>query len=849
MIDHKKIEDAIDSYFKNTPTAKIIENLDRLSADREKDLDRENINHKTANSKDSIIGNLVKFEEVSPANQDAAFLAVSIKSLVAPIGLPLYEGYDDLDEMWLTFLTLPSGETVTLMEYLHSPQPGVCICVDAKIQNIPQVVFESCQQLQVSREEAIWFHPDWQEEIDRLYAEHGAIEKRPESSQLEELKNKQYEPIDCFNHALRIYTREYVPATYWAMLQHNLGLAYFNRNQGDRRENLERSIECFNKSLEIYTQDEFPEKWKINQDDLSQSQLSLEALPKTDIEYLSLAMLPEGQSDLSTLECYDIAIVGAGISSAYTLIHYMSQLERQATIKADFTQKHLSVPTRIVVTEKSGEFWAGIPYGCRSGRNTLLVSPLHEFIPQQQERQNFIDWLTFNRDRIFNSQEYNQGELSCKWLQDNQEAMSQGLWDDLFIPRSTFGLYIQERITQLIATATAKGLIEFKLITAEVVDVQNIQDNYQVDLAGKEHTSFLVKQLVLAIGSSPNIAFEKSQSSNSVDGACYINNMYEPSLDFNIDRICESLSQSTQSQRQVLMIGSSAGTLDTLYSINNSQVAVDLIDKFIVISPNAAFPYRISKGIIELNYKPQHLLDLVESAYTFTAKEMFITVKQDVAAAIAQNINVSDINGDISKIIMWALSKLNPAEQKQFVIKYAVEIGKYLRRAGSEYLDVVNNLVAQHKLELIKGRFTTYSSLTTGGYRCEYIDSDNGTHQVLDNPIRVIINCAGLQDVTKSSSILIQNLIRRNICIPNESNRGFIIDKNFKANYNFYIMGPLVAGNIDGDFKIWHAESCQRIISLSERLAATLLESEQGVSLESVSEMSIRERLPQLSFA
>ena len=45
MIDHNKIEDAIDSYFKNTPTTKIIENLDRHSADREKDLDRENIDH------------------------------------------------------------------------------------------------------------------------------------------------------------------------------------------------------------------------------------------------------------------------------------------------------------------------------------------------------------------------------------------------------------------------------------------------------------------------------------------------------------------------------------------------------------------------------------------------------------------------------------------------------------------------------------------------------------------------------------------------------------------------------------------------------------------------------------
>jgi hypothetical protein len=31
---------------------------------------------------------------------------------------------------------------------------------------------------------------------------------------------------------------------------------------------MEKSIECFNKSLEIFTQDEFPEKWKINQEDL-----------------------------------------------------------------------------------------------------------------------------------------------------------------------------------------------------------------------------------------------------------------------------------------------------------------------------------------------------------------------------------------------------------------------------------------------------------------------------------------------------------------------------------------------------------------------------------------------------
>ena len=94
---------------------------------------------------------------------------------------------------------------------------------------------------------------------------------------------------------------------------------------------------------------------------------------------------------------------------------------------------------------------------------------------------------------------------------------------------------------------------------------------------------------------------------------------------------------------------------------------------------------------------------------------------------------------------------------------------------------------------------------------------------MLDAPVGVVINCAGFQDVTRSSSVLIQNLIRRKICVPNDSKRGFRIDKNFEMSKNCYLMGPLVAGNMDGNFKVWHAESCQRIINLSKHLAEVLL--------------------------
>jgi hypothetical protein len=128
----------------------------------------------------SAIRQRVRFEEVTPAHECVAFLTVSIESLVAPLGLPVYEGYDDLDEMKLVFLTLPSGKTVTLGQYDHSPQAGVDLYVDLITPNIAAVAFESFQQLAIPRSEVSWLHPDFEEQINSLYAEHGDIEKRQE---------------------------------------------------------------------------------------------------------------------------------------------------------------------------------------------------------------------------------------------------------------------------------------------------------------------------------------------------------------------------------------------------------------------------------------------------------------------------------------------------------------------------------------------------------------------------------------------------------------------------------------------------------------------------------------------
>jgi uncharacterized protein YjbI with pentapeptide repeats len=258
----------------------------------------------------------VRFEEVTPTHTIVAFFAGHLQPLVTRLQLPIYDGYDDLDEIQFAFLTLPSGQTVTLGQYAGSPQVGVNLYIDLKFQEPVSVVFETCKYLEISRQEVVWFHPDWQEEVDRLYSECGEIEKSPESSQVGELAQRDYyEPIDCFHHALKIYTRQEFPE-YWAMLQHNLGLAYADRIQGNRIENLERSIACFNKSLTIFNQEEFIEKWKINQEDL---RLSKQSLKQTIVENIVNQPIRNRQlkyADLSGVNLSGISLIEAYLNHA-----------------------------------------------------------------------------------------------------------------------------------------------------------------------------------------------------------------------------------------------------------------------------------------------------------------------------------------------------------------------------------------------------------------------------------------------------------------------------------------------------------------------------------------------------
>ncbi len=251
---------------------------------------------------------LVKFEEVTPTLFRVAYFDSHLAELISHLNLPIYGAYDGLDEMVFAFLTLPSGRTVTLGEYANSPRIGVDLYVDSKMDDIPAAIYEGCQQVGIPKSQVVWFRDKFQSEIDQLFIEEGDIKEIEKSVEIE-FREVIYDPITCFLHSLKIYDPGRFPE-YWAMLQYNLGSAYyqaFQSGDGDQLHNLTRAIYCYSQSELIYTVRRYPKRWRISQEVFRQVKV---------LRFMNLTGANLGGANLSGADLSGADLSGANLSGA-----------------------------------------------------------------------------------------------------------------------------------------------------------------------------------------------------------------------------------------------------------------------------------------------------------------------------------------------------------------------------------------------------------------------------------------------------------------------------------------------------------------------------------------------------
>lgn len=504
------------------------------------------------------------------------------------------------------------------------------------------------------------------------------------------------------------------------------------------------------------------------------------------------------------METADILIIGSGIACTSTLVEVFKR------VLDNPKPEH---KLRVTVIEKHNEFWLGIPYGSRSSLNALTITSINDFFTDENERSLFFTWFKQNKSELLNWYRNNGGQSARQWFERNQTALETEDWKNLYMPRYICGKYQQNKFDSVLEKVKEADLAELQLIQAEATNISPKNNSYNVtyETADKVVSVISALKVVLATGSAPVKDIELPSDSN----VALINDLYCPGAITNIKKLAAALADTNaEADRNVLIVGSNASSIELLYLLAGLPDVTNLINKLVVISKSGLLPYHIIKGSTD-SYPTDHL-DKVKADGGYTIQTLVDAAKKDINAAVKDGVAVSHID----KIIGYTIQLLQPLsddDKKAFIGVYGMQLSNLFRRSGVDYKTGEGLLLETQKLSLLKGAF---SAIDQEGF-LQY--SEAGKTEIYPDKFKVVINCTGANNLDESSSKLIAGLVHNHIAKVNLSGKGFLVNEHFEAAPNLYVIGPLLGGNKNERIHFWHLENASRIMCLAPYLAKCLV--------------------------
>jgi len=501
----------------------------------------------------------------------------------------------------------------------------------------------------------------------------------------------------------------------------------------------------------------------------------------------------------------DIAIAGSGIACTATLIEVFRKLINDGGPKIS-----------IIVFEKSHEFWYGIPYGSRSSVNALTITSIHDFFTDEKERNRFFAWFNQNKQELFDHYLANGGLTAKQWMERNGKALDNEDFKSVYVPRYWCGRYTQSKFDSLLATVKERGLVQLDLIKAEVIDVLPNEGGFKVSYELPGNTVFTLEavKVLIATGSAPVKDIVLPAENNSI---ALINDLYVPGVDENIKKITEALKLTKNaSERNVLMIGSNASSIEFMYLLAGLPEVTGMINKLVVVSRSGLFPYHIVDKTLDIYPTPN--LDKLKETGNYDIKALIAAAMDDLKIAVKDGVIIPYID----RLIGYTIELLQPLDEqakKEFLGIYGMQLSNQFRRSGKDYKGGETFLLEIEKLTMLKGSF---DSIDADGI-LHYTDTDTRQQETYADKFKIAINCTGANDLDQSSSRLIYNLVHNDIAEVNLSGKGFYVNEHFEAAPDLYVMGPLLGGNKNERLHFWHLENASRIMYLAPYLAEELV--------------------------
>lgn len=517
---------------------------------------------------------------------------------------------------------------------------------------------------------------------------------------------------------------------------------------------------------------------------------------------------------------YDLAFIGSGASTSYSIIALCEQYKN-----AD------KKPLRVLIVEASGEFCAGVAYGQRSGENALILTRLDQFYPPD-ELMLFAAWVR---------------EAQCElevWacekpgFIDNLAKLSLPEYALTLgrecIKRHFVGEFIAWRVKSAINSLPTNSGLEVHFVNATALNFptpQNFVNDTPISVmlsaglsnGGAVEGEFTSSKLVLAVGTRPRVPLNINGHIPVDFIPSIINDPYQgEGLDANHKRMMRSIQSRTSEVVRVLVLGSNASAMESIYLLSSwSESTGNPID-VVVVSTLGDFPAKISDVVDDSVVSVPEIHEYLAQGEV-SSDGLYSAALDGLKRLKIEGKSLDCYNRSIDLAVLDALKIMKTKVRMKFLREKCNALGRYKRRAEKHYHTAVTSMVDSGTLTIQTGRVNSIS--VTGNKVVTEIESSDGSLLYLQ--CDGVINCGASESLSsQSSNPLIASLVSSGIVEVDSSGGCFkTVNGGFSVAKNFYIMGPLLAGNYVNGEPVWHLEHCGRIIKFSKALASELLES------------------------
>jgi uncharacterized NAD(P)/FAD-binding protein YdhS len=500
--------------------------------------------------------------------------------------------------------------------------------------------------------------------------------------------------------------------------------------------------------------------------------------------------------------------VGGGVGNIFCVSAMVKNLAVRAKSNAIPLPKQ-----KLIIIDRGGNFGGGIPWGKDAHLSYMLNSP-----PRINEpREELEKWISNNLEQIRNYLTDNAGKVGRDWLAKNENLLINRNFNEVYFPRRIYGFFLEEQLYQAIETAEKSLLyygleIEIQLVKATVQEIYINADltkqivlkdsqGYEVKCSRSSEGNYFPKiffqegqkishippaaQVCLSIGILPSPKLNISSSNNH-----YVGNLYAKDKLNWLKQELWRIHKKYDREVTLVFLGSSATFLDSLLEIESDESILKVL-RIIALSKQGQTRQAAIISPDLPPYKPEFLNQEFKSISSLIA-----ALKQEYTTALAQGYKSYDVWYNCLGIFQNKLIQLKNNYPQEFAIYLETgftEVRKLTNFTNPETIAVKERLEKRGILYLEKAKLEKIKFTESGEQITLTFPSDAGIKEFTAD---ILINSMGEDKFINfvQSNSLMQSLLNCGVKL-NESQNGFLTDKNQHAGQGIYLIGRIAFGN------------------------------------------------------